>query len=69
MYISVIELEIGVPVANTTPLSPPCSSLIYSIFNCKSLALALAALEIPATLFIFVYRNRFLYASASSTNR
>ena len=46
MYISVIELEIGVPVANTTPLSLPWSSCKYSHLSFKSLALWLAALEI-----------------------
>ena len=39
VYISVILFDIGVPVANTTPLSPPCNSLIYSILSSKSLAL------------------------------
>ena len=60
IHISVIELEIGVPVANTTPRSLPWSSCKYSHLSFKSLALWLAALEIPATLFIFVNRNRFL---------
>ena len=60
VYISVIELDIGVPVAKTIPLSPLCSSLIYSHFNCKSVALPLAAVEIPDTLFILVYKNKFL---------
>ena len=69
VYISTSELLIGVPVANVTPRSPPRSSPIYSHFKSISVARCDIALLMPATLFIFVNMNLFLYLCASSTKR
>lgn len=46
MYISVIELEIGVPVAKTMPC-PPVSSSMYMHFIYMSLAFWLSVWEMP----------------------
>ena len=59
MYISVIELEIGVPVANTMPC-PPVSSSMYMHFMYMSLAFWLSVWEIPATRVILVVTIAFL---------
>ena len=67
MNISTSELLIGVPVANTTPLSPPLISLISSHFISISVARCDIARLIPDTLFIRVKMNLFLYLCASST--
>ena len=67
LYISVMLLLIGVPVANTTP-RPPVISSKYRHFANISLDFCASAVERPATLRILVYKKRFLYMSLSSTN-
>ena len=58
-YISVIELEIGVPVAKTMPC-PPVTSSRYMHFISISLLFWLSVWEIPATLRILVAIMAFL---------
>ena len=62
-----MELDTGVPVANTTP-RPPVSSSIYRHFINISEDFCASEVERPATLRIFVNKKRFLKACASSTN-
>jgi len=52
-------LEIGVPVANTTPL-PSLISLMYWHFSCISADFFAPVPDIPDTLFIFEKMARFL---------
>ena len=67
VYNSVILLETGVPLANTTP-RPPVTSSRYRHFINISLLRWASDVDNPATFRIFVYKNRFLYAWLSSTN-
>ena len=64
-YISLMELLIGVPVANTTPLFPLLMSLMYLHFNSISVAFCDGLLDMPDT-FIFEKIGRFLKLWASS---
>ena len=65
MYISVMELEIGVPVANTTPL-PSFISLMYWVFISMSDAFLALVLDMPATFRILENTAQFLNWCASS---
>ena len=58
---------IGVPVANTMPF-PPVISSGYWHFIYRSDDFCASVCWIPATLRIFVWRNKFLKLCASSTN-
>ena len=53
VYNSVMELETGVPVANTMPLLPVISSM-YRHFRSMSEDFCASVVERPATLRIFV---------------
>lgn len=53
VYSSAMELETGVPVANTTPL-PPVSSSMYWHFIYKSEAFKDSVWEMPPTFRILV---------------
>ena len=64
--ISAIVLEIGVPVANTTP-RPLLAFMRYCVFINISIERWLLACDIPAILRIFVAKYKFLNWSASST--
>ena len=66
-YISVILFEIGVPVANTTPL-PFCIPDKYLHFQSISIDLFDDVVDNPATLDNFVVIIQFLNICASSTN-
>ena len=59
VYISTMLLEIGVPVAKTTP-RPPVSSSRYLHFIYRSLDFIASVWLMPPTLRIFVYAARFL---------
>ena len=67
VYNSVMELLMGVPVAKITP-RPPVFSSRYWHFIYISEDFWASVVEIPATFCIFVYKKRFLYECASSTN-
>ena len=66
VYISAMELLIGVPVAKTMPF-PPVISSRYWHFMYKSIALCELLFEIPETFDILVATKRFLKRWASST--
>ena len=53
VYISVMEFEIGVPVAKITP-RPPVSSSMYLVFMNISELFCASVVERPATFLIFV---------------
>ena len=59
VYISTMLLEMGVPVANTTPL-PPVSSSRYRHFIYRSLDFMASVWLMPPTFRIFVNAARFL---------
>ncbi len=59
VYISVMLLLIGVPVANTTPWLSVISSR-YLHFMYRSEDFCASVCEMPATFRILVYKNRFL---------
>ena len=59
VYISVMLLLMGVPVAKITP-RPPVSSSIYRHFRNISVDFCASEVERPATFRIFVVRKRFL---------
>ena len=67
VYISAIVLDIGVPVANTTPL-PPNVRVSHCVLANISLERLASELARPDTLSIDVAQCRFLNKSASSTN-
>ena len=66
VYISDIELLIGVPLAKITPL-PPVTSSRYRHFIRSCIDLPEPPLPMPDTFCIFVGVSRFLYAWDSST--
>ena len=66
VYISVMELLIGVPVAKTIPF-PPVISSIYLHFMYISELFTASDCPMPATFRILVWRNKFLNPCASST--